>query len=120
VEERATPLRVAVTRADPSTTVLTVTGEVDVATTPQLRSMLHQFADDASVQRIIIDLDGVDFMDSSGLGALIGCSRRLKMRGHGRELRIVCNRMHLLRVFKITGLDRVLLVSTSVPEALEA
>jgi len=113
-------LRVSISREGPSVAVLHVSGEIDVSTTPQLRPVLHQLADDESVLRVVIDLDAVEFIDSSGLGALIGCSRRMKVRGQARQLRLVCNRMHLLRVFKITGLDQVFLMSASVLEALDA
>lgn len=113
-------LNVNVSRPDPSTALVKVGGEIDVATTPQLRSTLHDLADDESVMTVVVDLDGVDFIDSSGLGVLIGCSRRLRARGDGRDLKLVCSRVNLLRVFEITGLDAVFPMHPSVPEALNA
>jgi len=112
-------LNVSVTRPEPGTAVVEVTGEIDVATTPQLRATLHELADDDAVRTVVVDLDGVDFIDSSGLGVLIGCSRRLRSRGEGRELRLVCTRVNLVRVFEITGLDGVFPMHGSVPEALK-
>jgi anti-sigma B factor antagonist len=113
-------LNVTVARPDPSTALVEVVGEIDVATTPQLRSVLHELADEDGVSTVVVDLDGVDFIDSSGLGALIGCSRRLRSHGDGRELKLVCSRVNLLRVFEITGLDGVFPLHASVPEALKA
>ena len=113
-------LNVSVTRPSTATALATVSGEVDVATTPQLRSTLHELADDESVRTVIVDLDGVDFIDSSGLGVLIGCARRLRSRGDGRELRLVCSRVNLLRVFEITGLDGVFPMHATVADALDA
>ena len=113
-------LHVSVTHPDPGTALVEVSGEIDVATTPELRSTLHELADDDAVRTVIVDLDGVDFIDSSGLGVLIGCSRRLRSRGEGRELKLVCSRVNLLRVFEITGLDGVFPMHPSVSEALNA
>jgi anti-sigma B factor antagonist len=113
-------LNVTVVRPEPAIALVEVMGEIDVATTPQLRSVLHELADDESASTVLVDLDGVDFIDSSGLGALIGCSRRLRSRGDGRELRLVCSRVNLLRVFEITGLDGVFPMHASVPDAMKA
>ncbi|HVM68131.1 MAG TPA: STAS domain-containing protein [Acidimicrobiales bacterium] len=112
-------LDVTVSRPDAVTAVVAVSGEIDVATTPQLRSTLHDLADEDGVRLVVADLDGVDFIDSSGLGVLIGCSRRLRSRGEARELRLVCSRLNLLRVFEITGLDGVFRIFSSVPDALK-
>jgi anti-sigma B factor antagonist len=119
-EETVVNLDVSVQRPDPSTALVQVRGEIDVATTPRLRSMLHGLADEEGVHTMVIDLDGVEFIDSSGLGVLIGCSRRLRARGEGRELKLVCSRVNLLRVFEITGLDGVFPMHSSLPEALNA
>jgi anti-sigma B factor antagonist len=113
-------LNVTVERPEPAIALVEVVGEIDVATTPQLRSVLHELADDVSLSTVLVDLDRVDFIDSSGLGALIGCSRRLRSRGDGRELRLVCSRVNLLRVFEITGLDGVFPMHASVPDAMKA
>jgi anti-sigma B factor antagonist len=113
-------LDVSVSRPEPSTALVEVRGEIDVATTPQLRAMLQQLTDDDSVCSLVVDLDGVDFIDSSGLGVLIGCARRLRSRGEARELHLVCTRVNLLRVFEITGLDGVFPMHATVPDALGA
>jgi len=112
-------LDVSVSRPDAVTALVEVAGEIDVATTPRLRSTLHDLADDEGVRFIVVDLDGVEFIDSSGLGVLIGCSRRLRSRGEGRGVKLVCSRANLLRVFEITGLDDVFPLYASVPDALK-
>jgi anti-sigma B factor antagonist len=56
--------------------------------------------------RIVIDLSGTEFIDSSGLGALVSCLK--KTRQAGGDLRIAGPTQHVLTVFKLTNLDRVL------------
>ena len=97
--------------------VVTVTGEVDVHTAAQLRVALDEEIA-AGHTRIVLDLDGVGFLDSTGLGVLVG---RLKLvRNHSGWLRIVCSNDRVLRVFRITGLDKVFGIHPSVAEAVAA
>ena len=97
--------------------VVTVTGEVDVHTAAQLRVALDDEIAAGST-RIVLDLDGVGFLDSTGLGVLVG---RLKLvRNHSGWLRIVCSNDRVLRVFRITGLDKVFGIHPSVAEAVAA
>jgi len=81
-----------------------VEGEVDVATAPQLREALHQELDKGAT-RLRIDLGEVGFIDSAGLGVLIGAVGRLRERGGRLVLR------HLQpaprKVIDITGLQDV-------------
>ncbi len=86
--------------------VLTVRGEVDVTTTPRVRAQLITLLSEGN-PRLIVDLEGVDFLDSSGLGALVA---GLKLaRSRSGELRIVCDRQRSVRkVLEVTGLERVL------------
>src|SRR5579862_9327407 len=113
-------LTVTVSRPEATAALVDVNGEIDVATTPELRSTLHQLAEDTDIRTLVVDLDGVDFIDSSGLGVLIGCARRLRSRGDNGDLKLVCNRLNLLRVFEITGLDGVFAIHANVPDALKA
>jgi anti-sigma B factor antagonist len=85
-------------------TVVHVGGEVDVYTAPALRRYL-----DEQIHRgcrdLVIDLSGVTFLDSTGLGVLVG---RLKaMRMQGGVLRLAGPTERVVKVFSITGLDRV-------------
>lgn len=97
--------------------IVTVEGEVDVHTAAQLRQSLDQEITDGHV-RLVVDLDAVSFLDSTGLGVLVG---RLKLvRNASGWLRIVCSSERILRVFRITGLDKVFGIHASVDEAIAA
>lgn len=95
--------------------MLEVGGEVDIYTAPKLRERLVELID-AGNDRIVVDLEGVGFMDSTGLGSLVAGLKRIRERDG--ELSIVCTREPVLKVFGITGLDRVFAVHTSVGDAL--
>ena len=83
---------------------LVVAGEIDIATAPLLRSDLHRIIQ-SGVSEVTIDMAGVDFIDSAGLGVLIGAVGRLRERGGRLVLR------HLQpaprKVIDITGLQDV-------------
>lgn len=98
-------------------TVVTASGEVDVAAAPTLRDRLGGLIE-AGSDRLIVDLDNVDFIDSTGLGVLVGAARRA--RSATGDLRVVCTNSRLLRIFEITGLDEVFSISNSVDEAAGA
>ncbi|GIL35253.1 STAS domain-containing protein [Phycicoccus sp. DTK01] len=97
--------------------VVTVEGEVDVYTAAQLRQTLDQEIADGHT-RLVVDLDAVSFLDSTGLGVLVG---RLKtVRNSSGWLRIVCTSDRILRVFRITGLDKVFGIHGTLDDALAA
>ena len=96
-------------------TVLTVTGEVDVATAPRLREQLIGLVG-RECYRIVVDLGAVDFIDSTGLGVLIGALKRV--RSHDGDLMLICSQPRVLRVFEITGLDRVFAIHPSLDLAV--
>ncbi|HWE57482.1 MAG TPA: STAS domain-containing protein [Acidimicrobiales bacterium] len=95
-------------------TVLAVKGEVDVYSAPRLREKLVELVSDGHRQ-IVADLEGVDFLDSTGLGVLVGGLKRL--RSHDGDLTLVCTQPRILKVFEITGLTTVFKISESVEEA---
>lgn len=97
--------------------VLTVRGEVDVYTAPTLRERLVGMAEKGQY-RIIVDLEGVDFLDSTGLGVLVGGLKRL--RSHDGDLQLVCTQHRILKVFEITGLTKVFSIFDSVSAATNA
>ena len=98
--------------------VLTIRGEVDVTTTPRVRARLVAMLSDGTPQ-VIVDLEGVRFLDSSGLGALVAA---LKLaRSQGGELRLVCEHQRSVKkVLSVTGLDRVLDRFESIDAAVAA
>lgn len=95
--------------------MLEVSGEVDIYTAPKLREKLVELID-AGNDRIVVDLERVGFMDSTGLGSLVAGLKRIRERDG--ELAIVCTREPVLKVLSITGLDRVFPVHDSVEKAL--
>lgn len=97
--------------------VLTVRGEVDVYTAPRLRERLVEMASEGKY-RVIVDLEQVDFLDSTGLGVLVGGLKRL--RTHDGDLQLVCTQHRILKVFEITGLTKVFSIFDSVEAATNA
>jgi anti-sigma B factor antagonist len=97
--------------------VLQVTGEVDVSTAPMLREQIRDLAAKGAVH-LIADLGRVDFLDSTGLGALVGGLKRL--REAGGSLALVISEPRILRIFQVTGLTKVLAVQRSVEDAITA
>lgn len=83
---------------------ITVRGELDVATSPGLRTELHALVDQGA-RSITLDLAGTSFIDSSGLGVLVGALKRLRETGDGEgEVELVGMQDQVKKVFEITGL----------------
>ena len=66
----------------------------------------------------MVDLNRVTFIDSAGLGALVGAARRAA--AHGTSLHVVCARSQTRQLFHLTGLDRQLHLARTLTEALQA
>ena len=98
-----------------SSTVLAVQGEVDVYTAPRLREKLVELATQGK-HRIVVDLQGVEFLDSTGLGVLVGGLKR--MRSNDGDLALVCTQPRILKVFEITGLTKVFSIHETVDDAV--
>jgi anti-sigma B factor antagonist len=96
--------------------VLKATGDLDVYTVRTLRDAIGQMIQDET-PRVVVDLDGVPFMDSSGLGALMGGVRRL--REAGGDLAVACTREQHLKLFAITGFGEGVSIAPTVEEAAE-
>lgn len=97
--------------------VVSVTGEVDIYTSPSLKTALAAAAAE-DCKLIIVDLGGVGFIDSSGLGVLVGALRRA--REAGGDLRVVSGHETVARILRITGLDKVFSLHATLDGALEA
>jgi anti-sigma B factor antagonist len=97
--------------------VLQVAGEVDAYTAPMLREQIRDLAAKGAVH-LIADLGQVGFLDSTGLGALVGGFKRLREAGGSLALVIAAPR--ILRLFQITGLTKVLAIHPTVAEAITA
>jgi anti-sigma B factor antagonist len=110
-------LGLAVDSADPLCTVLTVEGEIDVYTAPLLRQKLVELAD-TGVSRIVVNLEPVQFLDSTGLGVLVAALNRF--RRQDGEVELICSQARILRVFEITGLTKVFTIHESLGAASAA
>src|SRR6202035_2354487 len=97
--------------------VVQVTGEVDVYTAPMLRERIRELAAKGAVH-VIADLGPVDFLDSTGLGALVGGLKRL--REDGGSLALVITTPRILRISQITGLTKAFAAWPSVTDAVTA
>lgn len=98
-------------------TVVHVAGEIDVYTAPTLREELASLAD-AGRTDLVVDLTEVSFMDSTGLGVLVGALKRV--RTTGGDLRLVIDQEKVLKVFRITALTQVFEIHATLDEALGA
>ncbi len=85
--------------------VVVVAGQVDVATAPQLRQALTE-AQYGGATDVALDLDGVEFLDSFGLGVIVGGLKRAG--SHGTRLVVVCSRSRLTHLFQVTRLVEIL------------
>ena len=93
--------RISVREGDGAPTVV-VQGEVDVATAPALRDELYRLIE-RGANRVVVDLAGMDFIDSTGLGVFVGALKRARESGGGIELRGL--KPPARKVFEITGLN---------------
>ena len=100
-----------------SHTVVTVAGEIDVYTAPKLRERIVALVDQGQYN-LVIDMSGVEFLDSTGLGVLVGGLNRV--RAHDGSLSLVCADERILKIFRITGLTKVFPIHPSVDEAIPA
>jgi anti-sigma B factor antagonist len=97
--------------------VVDVKGEIDVYTAPKLREKLIELVSEGS-HNVVVNLEGVDFLDSTGLGVLVGALKRVK--AHDGTLALVCTQDKILKIFKITGLTKVFPIHDSVEAATGA
>jgi anti-sigma B factor antagonist len=91
-------------RVDEGIPVITVIGEIDVATAPQLRESLHGIIAEGRAT-VVLDLLAVTFIDSTALGVLVGGLKRC--RELGGELHVVVADARIRKIFEITGLNKV-------------
>jgi anti-sigma B factor antagonist len=96
--------------------VLSLHGDVDLYTAPELKAELIRLIEDGP-KRIIVDLTAATFIDSTTLGVLLGALKRL--RPAGGELSIVCPDPNIRKIFQITLLDRVFSIFETRENALD-
>ncbi|HZQ85642.1 MAG TPA: STAS domain-containing protein [Acidimicrobiales bacterium] len=97
--------------------VVAISGQVDLATAPALKERMLALVTDGH-DHLICDLTSTEFLDSTALGALVSVLKRLRVKGG--KMRLVCTSPSILKVFDITGLDRVFPIHASLEEATAA
>jgi len=105
------------TRSEGDFEVIEVAGEIDVYTAPRLREALIDLVTQGR-HRLIVDVERVEFLDSTGLGVLVGGLKRV--RSNGGSLDVVCTHDRLLKIFRITGLTKVFGIHDSVAAAIDS
>lgn len=98
--------------------VVAVHGELDVDGAPELRRALIEAIDEHPGRRLVVDLEGVDFIDSAGLGVLVGGRKRAK--DADGDLVLVATGQSVVKVLELTGLTRVFAIHRSRAAALGA
>ena len=96
-------------------TVVEVGGEIDVYTAPVLRERLNDLVGEGK-HHLVVDMEKVEFLDSTGLGVLVGALKRV--RSNDGELSLVCTQPRIRKVFEVTGLTKVFSLFDSVDDAV--
>src|SRR5665647_3241514 len=104
-------------RAGDGLGIVALSGEVDIYTAPQFKECMLELLD-AGVDRLVVDLSGVTFIDSTALGVLIGGVRRVHSADGAMALVVTSRAVE--RVLSITGLDRVFTIHATRAAALES
>jgi len=97
--------------------IVDVEGEIDVYTAPRLRELLIELVNTGFYQ-LVVNMEKVEFLDSTGLGVLVGGLKRV--RAHDGSLDLVCTQERILKIFRITGLTKVFGIHDTVDEAIRA
>jgi anti-sigma B factor antagonist len=97
--------------------IVRASGDLDLTTAPRLRESVVAVVVRGQ-PRVAIDLQEVVFIDSTGLGVLVGLLKRT--RTQGGDLRLVSTRPSLRKVLELTGLDHALPLAASVEDVLDA
>jgi len=100
---------------DPGVALIPLSGELDLYNCPELRKTVRTLLE-RGIIHLVIALDEVEYLDSTGLGTLLSALRRT--HEHFGSLKLLCTRNRLLRLLKITRLDQVFEVYDTEAEAL--
>lgn len=103
------------TEAKGEATVVHAGGDLDVYTAPRLKETLDKAL---AGNRLVLDLSGVEFIDSTALGVLVGALQLSQSRGG--EFRLVVDDPFLLKIFRITGFDGMFSIYPQLEDALSA
>jgi anti-sigma B factor antagonist len=105
------------TREQDGRMIVEVSGEIDVYSAPTLRDQLNTLVAGGH-HHLVVDMQGVEFLDSTGLGVLVGGLKRVRTQNGSMQL--VCSTERVLKVFRITGLTKVFAIHDSLDDALAA
>ncbi len=108
-------LEVQTRQADNGVTVVAPTGRLDVAGAPTLKDAISE-ALKTGQPRVVIDMEGVSFVDSTGLGSVIAALKQI--RSSQGDLRLAAPNQQFRVVLELTTLDRVFPYYSTVEEAL--
>lgn len=113
-EHDAATFGIVQSEPDPMTSVVSVEGDLDLSTAPRLKWMLVD-ALETGHRRLVIDLSGATFMDSTALGVLVAIWRKLES---GERLIVVCTRPDVLKIFEYAGMDGAFAIFSTLDDAL--
>ncbi len=97
-------IKVHVRASEEDTHVVELGGEIDVYTSPKVKDAITELIDQGHYN-LIINLEKVRYIDSTGLGVLIGGLKRV--REHGGTVNLVCTNPQIKKIFDITGLVKI-------------
>ncbi len=109
------PLRITTAKFGTDSYVLALSGELDIGTSDRFEQELDSLLD-GGARRLVVDLLGITFLGSTGLGLLTRAAKRT--RAIGGECVVVSDDPRVIRVFEITGLDRIFRIERSLMEAV--
>ncbi len=110
-------IKVNVRETDGDCSIVELAGEIDVYTSPKVKDALGELID-RGVYNLVIDLEKVRYIDSTGLGVLIGGLKRV--REHGGTVNLVCTNPQIKKIFDITGLVKIFGIYDSEGAAMKA
>ena len=109
------PLTITTARFGADSYVVALAGELDIGTSERFREELDNLLN-GGARQLVVDLLGLTFLGSVGLGLLTGAAKRARARGG--DCVVVSDDPRVLRVFEITGLDRSFRIERSLMEAV--
>ena len=110
-------IKVQVREAQGETYVVDLNGEIDVYTSPKVKDAIGELIDKGHYN-LVIDLEKVRYIDSTGLGVLIGGLKRV--REHGGTVNLVCTNPQIKKIFDITGLVKIFGIYDDEDSAMKA
>jgi len=96
--------------------VITLEGEIDLSTSTRFKEVVYEVIESGR-KDIVIDLNGLEFMDSTGLGVVVAALKKTSMEGG--SIKLICSKRNIRKVFTVTGLDKVFPIYDNLQRCLE-